>query len=454
MALTVVSFVFYACWDYRFTMLLLISSVVDFIAGVGLSKFENKFFVRKLLLLTSITVNLTILFIFKYLGFFMDSLVSLMSSLNLSAMGRMDLQIVLPIGISFYTLQTMSYTIDVYRKKINATSDFVAYITYVSFFPQLVAGPIERAGNLLSQFSTNRKFNAADATDGIRRILWGLVKKTLIANNIGDLVDKCYSIPETVSGYALLLAAILFSFQIYCDFSGYSDIAIGTASLFGIRLMENFRYPYFSTGLNEFWRKWHISLSAWFRDYVYIPLGGNRYGMWRQQIALVVTFLLSGLWHGASWNFVIWGLICVFPLSISRISVMGMPPAPMDYFTQHSTSRFFFTVINILKTYTYVCFSFIFFRATSTEEAIHIIVRILSGSQGSIPIMELTNNLLAKLSAVAAFIVIEYYNQKRAHPLEQLSWPRPLRWVTYTILLWLIISVGIKENETFIYFQF
>jgi len=451
--LILASFIFYAWWDYRFISLIFLSSVVDFIVGIGLSQTEKQF-TRKCLLFSSIIINLSILCIFKYFGFFLDSLIALLTFLKLPSPNCIDLQIVLPIGISFYTLQTMSYTIDVYQKKIHATSDFVAYLAYVSFFPQLVAGPIERAGNLLSQISENRTFDTAVATDGIRRILWGIAKKTIIANNISQLVDSCYAAPETVSGNALLLATFFFSIQIYCDFSGYSDIAIGTASLFGIKLMENFRYPYFSTRIDEFWRRWHISLSTWFRDYVYIPLGGNRYGLWRRQISVVAAFLLSGLWHGASWHFVVWGLICVIPLSIRRLPGMGRPSVQMDSITQHSGTRLFFSVIKVLKTYAYNCFSWIFFRAVSTEDAIRIISRIISGSPGSKPIMELTSHLHVKLLSVVAFFVIEFSNQTKLHPLERLSWPTPVRWVAYTVFLWLIISVGIKETETFIYFQF
>ena len=301
------SYVFYGWWDYRFLSLICFSTVVDFAVGLYLKK-TTQISKRKLALWLSIFVNIGLLGFFKYYNFFVDNFVTAFSFFGRSIpTGSLD--IILPVGISFYTFQTLSYTIDVYRKKLDPTKDFIAFAAFVSFFPQLVAGPIERATNLLPQFYKKREFEYGKAVDGMRQILWGLFKKIVIADNCALYVNIIFDDHTQHSGSTLLLGAVLFAFQIYGDFSGYSDIAIGTSRLFGFNLKQNFAFPYFSRDIAEFWRRWHISLSTWFRDYVYIPLGGSRGSHGNTIRNVFVIFLVSGFWHGANWTFIVWGLI-------------------------------------------------------------------------------------------------------------------------------------------------
>jgi D-alanyl-lipoteichoic acid acyltransferase DltB (MBOAT superfamily) len=299
------SYIFYGWWDYRFLALIAFSSVLDYIVGLELSKSEGKI-KRKLLLMASLTVNLGFLAFFKYFNFFAESFTEAFTLLG-QPFSLSRLEIILPVGISFYTFQTLSYTIDVYKKKLSAVRDPVAFLSYVSFFPQLVAGPIERATNLLPQFLKKRVFDYAKSIDGMRQILWGLFKKIVIADNCAVYVNDIFSNHADYNGSTLLLGGVLFAFQIYGDFSGYSDIAIGTSRLFGFDLMKNFAFPYFSRDIAEFWRRWHISLSTWFRDYLYIPLGGSRGGKLMNLRNVFVIFLVSGFWHGANWTFILWG---------------------------------------------------------------------------------------------------------------------------------------------------
>ncbi|MGZ8938621.1 MAG: MBOAT family O-acyltransferase, partial [Limisphaerales bacterium] len=301
------SYVFYGWWDWRFCFLMLASSLIDYFAGNAIHRSTSPR-ARRTFLYFAITANLTFLGVFKYFHFFTDSLVIALAAVGLE-LNTTTFSIILPVGISFYTFQTLSYTIDIYRRQFAPQKSLLDYLCFVSFFPQLVAGPIERAAHLLPQFQTPRSFSDADARAGLRLILWGLMKKMLVADNIGPIVDEAFNAPSGVFGSVLLLATVLFAFQIYCDFSAYSDIAAGTAKLFGIRLMRNFAYPYFSQSLTEFWRRWHISLSTWFRDYVYFPLGGNRVAPSLVYRNLLIICVVSGLWHGAAWTFVIWGLL-------------------------------------------------------------------------------------------------------------------------------------------------
>ncbi|NRA94499.1 MAG: MBOAT family protein, partial [Psychroserpens sp.] len=305
--LVIVSYVFYGWWDWRFLSLILFSTLVDYFIGLRMQKTERKS-IRKYLLWTSIAVNIGLLMFFKYYNFFVDNFVSAFTFFGAS-INPSGLDIILPVGISFYTFQTLSYTIDIYREKLKPTQDFIQFAAFVSFFPQLVAGPIERATRLLPQFKVKHKFNAVEATDGLRQILWGLFKKIIIADNCATYVNIIFENYDTMSSYNLILGAVLFAFQIYGDFSGYSDIGIGTARLFGFRLMQNFAFPYFSRDIAEFWRRWHISLSTWFRDYVYIPLGGSRVSKWLNIRNVFIIFTVSGFWHGANWTFIAWGFL-------------------------------------------------------------------------------------------------------------------------------------------------
>ena len=301
------SYIFYGWWDLRFLSLIFLSSIVDYFIGLNLPNLNSNR-KQKLLLFCSVAFNLTLLGFFKYYNFFVDSWINLLNSIGYQIKSIWTLNIILPVGISFYTFQTMSYTIDVYRKKLKPTKNFLSFASFVSFFPQLVAGPIERASNLLPQMLKKREFKYEQGVQGFRLILWGLFKKVVIADSIAPTVENIFTNYQDFGGVTLWLGAIYFAFQIYCDFSGYSDIAIGTSKLFGIELISNFKFPYFSRNIGEFWRRWHISLSTWFRDYMYIPLGGSKEGKWKSIRNIFLIFLVSGLWHGANWTFVFWGL--------------------------------------------------------------------------------------------------------------------------------------------------
>jgi len=305
--IVVASYLFYGWWDYRFLALILFSTVVDYTIGVQLSN-EDKFARRKLLLWISILVNLGLLGFFKYYNFFLDNFITAFSFFGTPITGS-SLNIILPVGISFYTFQTLSYTIDVYKRNLKPTHDFIAFSAFVSFFPQLVAGPIERASNLLPQFYVKRTFDYGKAVDGLRQILWGLFKKIVIADGCAQFANEIFNNSEMYNGSTLFLGALFFTFQIYGDFSGYSDIAIGTSRLFGFNLKQNFAFPYFSRDMAEFWRRWHISLSTWFRDYLYIPLGGSKGGTRMKIRNTFIIFIVSGFWHGANWTFIVWGAL-------------------------------------------------------------------------------------------------------------------------------------------------
>ncbi|MBU1036481.1 MBOAT family protein [Patescibacteria group bacterium] len=319
--LVLVSYVFYGWWDWRFLSLIIISSLVDFIVGRKIYQTEKKSS-RKSFLFLSIFINLGLLGFFKYFNFFVASFQSLLASLGVPEISMTTLNIILPVGISFYTFQTMSYTIDIYRRKIEPTNDLLQFFAFVSFFPQLVAGPIERAANLLVQFGEKRIFKLNEAFDGCRQILWGFFKKIVIADTLAIAVNSVYKDLVNASGGQLLIATFFFAFQLYCDFSGYSDIAIGTAKLFGFKLMRNFSYPYFSRNIAEFWRRWHISLSTWLRDYLYYPLvysAKNKTRIWIYT-STFITFVLIGLWHGAGWNYIAMGALFGFYLVFSSIT--------------------------------------------------------------------------------------------------------------------------------------
>ena len=327
----IVSYIFYGWWDWRFLSLILFSTIVDYSIGILLSKENNKK-KRKLFLWISILVNLGFLGFFKYYNFFLENFVQAFSFFGKQIQPN-TLNIILPVGISFYTFQTLSYTIDVYRKKLEPTKYFIVFGSFVSFFPQLVAGPIERATNLLPQFFQLRKFNYLQAVDGMRQILWGLFKKVVIADNAAEFANLYFNNSGSYTGSELALGALFFTFQIYGDFSGYSDIAIGVSRLFGFNLKRNFAFPYFSRDIAEFWRRWHISLSTWFRDYLYIPLGGSRGGTWMKVRNTFIIFLVSGFWHGANWTFVVWGALnAIYFLPSKRRFIICSSKRSFKYF--------------------------------------------------------------------------------------------------------------------------
>lgn len=399
---------------------------------------------RKILLGISVITNLGLLGVFKYYDFFVSSFIDAFSYFNVD-LNVTTLNIILPVGISFYTFQTLSYTIDVYRKKLDATNNFIAFSAFVSFFPQLVAGPIERATHLLPQFFVKRVFDFNKAVAGLQLMLWGFFKKIVIADNVGRIVDIVYNDPGNFHGWSIVIATILFAIQIYCDFSGYSDIAIGCAKLFGFDLMKNFDAPYFSTSPKEFWRRWHISLSTWFRDYVYVPLGGNRSGFRRMQINLMLTFLLSGLWHGANWTFVIWGLL------------HGAAICIQNYLEQKKINFKLNKIISGIFLFLFVCFGWIFFRSDSVNDAILLITNLFTQVDAN-ELLKLfpTTNLLRVISfSLLVFILLEIlirnskvvdtFNKK--HSL--------VRWACYYgIIIWILFFGALDEAPHFIYFQF
>lgn len=448
------SYFFYAWWDYRFCSLMLISTLVDFGVGWGLARTSSRGRRRGLLVL-SVVCNLGLLGFFKYFNFFAENLFELANSVGWH-LDQVTMRIILPVGISFYTFQTMSYTIDVYRGKLRATSNLLDYFAYVSFFPQLVAGPIERASRLLPQFASPRRFDYETTADGCRQILWGFFKKMILVDNVlAPIVDACYRDPSNMSGPQMAFATFCFAFQIYADFSAYSDIAIGTARLFGIDLMRNFAYPYFSQNVAEFWRRWHISLSTWFRDYVYIPLGGSRVAPWRKSGNVIITFLLSGLWHGASWKFVIWGGlngVGILPTMFWRSKdVLRATDTPGG--ERHIPRPT--TAIKMCLTIGFICLTWVFFRAADIGQAMMILKKIAFDAF-SFPAYErlyLTVGVHSVLVLVG-FVLVEWIQRRRHHVLRLESLSRWLRWTLYTCLVWVVLIFGTGRAGPFIYFQF
>ena len=449
--LFLVSYVFYGWWDWRFLSLIFFSTLVDYTIGVSL-KTNNKPGQRKVLLWASIIVNLGFLGFFKYYNFFLDNFISAFTFFG-GSFTASSLQIILPVGISFYTFQTLSYSIDVYKRKLEPTRDFIAFGAFVSFFPQLVAGPIERATNLLPQFYKKRRFNYSNAVNGLKQILWGFFKKVVIADNCAEFANQIFNNSADYSGSSLLVGALFFTFQIYGDFSGYSDIAIGTSRLFGFNLMKNFAFPYFSRDIAEFWRRWHISLSTWFRDYLYIPLGGSKGGTKMKIRNTFIIFIVSGFWHGANWTFIVWGAlnaIYFLPLLLtnknrSNINIV----AENSYFP--SIREFF----GMLTTFSLTVLAWVFFRADNLSHAFAIINEIFSASLFHEPFIDGGKNLRITALLTILFIVVEWFGRKGEFALDLLgrSWKRPIRWGFYYVVLMAVFWFAGKQQE-FIYFQF
>jgi len=440
------SYLFYGWWDWRFLFLILFSTIVDYSVGMAL-KTESNQTKRKALLWTSILVNLGFLGFFKYYNFFLENFVTAFSFFG-NPINPQGLNIILPVGISFYTFQTLSYTIDVYKRKLTATKDFVAFSAFVSFFPQLVAGPIERATHLLPQFYKKRKFDYALAVDGMRQILWGLFKKIVIADNCAEFANQIFNNSADMNGSTLVLGAIFFTFQIYGDFSGYSDIAIGTSRLFGFDLMQNFNFPYFSRDIAEFWRRWHISLSTWFRDYLYIPLGGSRGGTWMKVRNTFIIFIVSGFWHGANWTFIVWGTlnaIYFLPLLLTNKNRNNLEIVAKGKFFP-SIKEFSF----MLLTFGLTVFAWIFFRANNIGHAVSYISEIFSSSLFTIPEVRPKIILLTMI-----FVFIEWIGRESQFAIAHLGekWKSPLRYLMYYAIIIAIFWFGGKEQQ-FIYFQF
>jgi len=444
------SYVFYGWWDWQFLSLILFSTLIDYAVGISLSK-QNNEAKRKLLLWTSILVNLGFLGFFKYYNFFLDNFISAFSFFG-TQINANSLNIILPVGISFYTFQTLSYTIDVYKRKLEPTKNFIAFAAFVSFFPQLVAGPIERATNLLPQFYKKRHFKYTNAVDGMRQILWGLFKKIVIADNCAQYANIIFDNSADYSGSTLVLGAVLFTFQIYGDFSGYSDIAIGVSRLFGFDLKQNFAFPYFSRDIAEFWRRWHISLSTWFRDYLYIPLGGSRGRTWIKIRNVFIIFLVSGFWHGANWTFIVWGALNA--LYFIPILLTNNNRKHLDSVAQGKLFPSFKEVALMLLTFGLTVLGWIFFRANSMEHAVNYISRIVSKTLFTIPEIR-SKDLILILFFICVLMLIEWLGREGHHALSHIYKikKRYFRWSFYFLIALMIFIYQGKQQE-FIYFQF
>lgn len=449
--LLVSSYFFYACWDLRFMFLLIFSTLLDYFTGIKIHEAANQ---RKKLfwLWLSIGINLGFLGVFKYYNFFAESFADGLSLLGLKA-NLGSLEVILPVGISFYTFHGLSYVIDLYKNRIKPEKNFIDYSVFVSFFPLLVAGPIERATHLLPQILKKREFSYSKAVDGLRQILWGLFKKIVIADNCAQFANTIFNNSHDYSGSTLVLGALFFTFQIYCDFSGYSDIALGTARLFGIELLRNFAFPYFSRDIAEFWRRWHISLSSWFKDYLYIPLGGSKGGIWMKIRNTFIIFLVSGFWHGANWSFIFWGFLnalYIMPSIIFNTNRNNLDIVARGKYLP--TIREFFAV---LLTFSLTVFAWIFFRASNVTHAFSYISEIFSISLFTIPHFPGIEFTPPIILLTFLFILIEWFEREQQYAIAQMGikWKRPLRYSFYYAIIIAILWFGGKEQQ-FIYFQF
>jgi len=447
--LLIASYFFYACWDYRFLFLLIFSTFLDYFTAIQISKSNNKSVVKFWFWL-SISINLGLLGVFKYFNFFVDTFVKAISNFGFNP-SLSIIKIILPVGISFYTFHGLSYVIDIYKKRIKVEKNFIDYALFVSFFPLLIAGPIERATHLLPQIKIKRTFDYAKAADGLRQILWGLFKKIVIADQCAVFVNSIFAENSNYGGSTHVVGAFLFAFQIYADFSGYSDIAIGTARLFGIDLLRNFAFPYFSRDIAEFWRRWHISLSSWFKDYLYIPLGGSKGSMLSKIRNTFIVFLVSGFWHGANWTFIIWGLLNV--LYILPSIILKSNRNNLDIVAKGKMLPTLKEFASIIITFGLTVFAWIFFRANSIREASDFISIMFSKSLFSIPELK----PLPLFIMINFFILIEWIGREQQFALAKigLKWPLFFRWGFYILLLilsgYFLIFVN---NQQFIYFQF
>jgi alginate O-acetyltransferase complex protein AlgI len=435
---------FYMAFIPAYILILLATIGVDYIAGIQIEQAQGPR--RKQFLVLSLVANLGVLAFFKYYNFFTDNVNALLQSLHVTTYDLPYLSIILPIGLSFHTFQAMSYTIEVYRGNYPAERHLGIYALYVMFYPQLVAGPIERPQNILPQFHEEKHFDFQQVVVGLQRMLWGLFKKVVVGDLLGQYVNSVYDNYPMHAGLALLLATYAFAIQIYCDFSGYSDMALGAAQVMGFRLMENFRMPYFAKSVTEFWRRWHISLSTWLRDYLYVSLGGSRLGKWMTYRNLMLTMLLGGLWHGASWNFVIWGALNGIYLSGEKMLGVRVD-APLSWPAR---------VLRIGITFHLICLTWVFFRATTFAQGVYIVEHIVAAPASFLSGLQLDAGTWAPmLFAVALLLLVEFsYLRRRTfeHLSPQVGWARPLA-VSLGLTI-LIICFGVSYGGQFIYFQF
>jgi D-alanyl-lipoteichoic acid acyltransferase DltB (MBOAT superfamily) len=452
--LLVASYFFYACWDWRFLFLLIFSTSLDYFTGRKMDE-ARKQNNRKFWFWMSIILNLGFLGVFKYYNFFADSFSTALSRIGIQT-NFWTIKVILPVGISFYTFHGLSYVIDIYKDRIKAEKNFIDYAVFVSFFPLLVAGPIERATHLLPQIKKKRKFNYANAVDGLRQILWGLFKKIVIADNCAQFANTIFNNYTDFSGSTLVLGAIFFTFQIYGDFSGYSDIAIGTARLFGIDLLRNFAFPYFSRDIAEFWRRWHISLSSWFRDYLYVPLGGSKGGIWMKVRNTFIIFLVSGFWHGANWTFIVWGFLnalYIMPAILFKTNRNNLDIVASGKFLPSLKE-----LLSMAITFSLTVFAWIFFRANNLGNAIQYISKIFSLSLFKTPYFPGIGTIMPTFVFVLFFLIIEWLGREQQHALQSigLNWSKVFRWLFYFSIIVVIFyfSISSETSQQFIYFQF
>lgn len=444
--LIVASYYFYSCWDWRFLFLLVFSTFLDYYTGIQIEKgkSENS---RKFWFWLSILVNLGFLGIFKYYNFFAVSFSQFLSSVGFKA-SPILLEVILPVGISFYTFHGLSYVIDIYYKRIKAEYNFVDYSLFVSYFPLLVAGPIERATHLLPQVKIKREFNFQRAKEGIYQIIWGLVKKVIIADTCATYANAIFDHYTSMNSFSLILGAIYFAFQIYGDFSGYSDIALGVSKLFGLDLLRNFNYPYFSRDIAEFWRRWHISLSSWFRDYLYIPLGGSKGGLWMKIRNTFIIFLVSGFWHGANWTYVIWGFINAvyfLPLLLSNSNRNNMNEVQLK--VNFDSLK---VLLNILYTFSLTCLAWVFFRAKTISDALQYLQRLITSKDFSFQYLDNERYSYELLLMIAVFVLIEWNNRTKVEPISG-----KMSTLKAVLGIMAIMAFGtFSDYKEFIYFQF
>jgi D-alanyl-lipoteichoic acid acyltransferase DltB (MBOAT superfamily) len=451
--LLVASYFFYASWDWRFLFLLIFSTFLDYTTGIKISDTENVKR-KKFWFWFSIIVNLGFLCVFKYYNFFAESFADALSLLGVKVNIK-TLQIILPVGISFYTFHGLSYVIDIYKKRILPERNVINYSLFVSFFPLLVAGPIERATHLLPQIIKEREFNKKYAIDGMRQILWGLFKKIVIADNCADFANLIFEHSTNYSGSTLFLGAFFFTFQIYCDFSGYSDIALGTARLFGFDLLRNFAFPYFSRDIAEFWRRWHISLSSWFKDYLYIPLGGNQGNIWKKVRNTFIIFLVSGFWHGANWTFIIWGLLNAIYIMPSII--FSTNRKNLDIVAKGKLVPSAREVIEIVVTFSLTVFAWIFFRANNLHHALSYVTAMFSKTLFTIPELLNKKSTITLIVLILFLVVTEWFQREKQHALQFNNVTKSNRYFIYlftSVIIWSIILWGEFGVKSFIYFQF
>jgi alginate O-acetyltransferase complex protein AlgI len=440
------SYYFYSCWDWRFLFLLVFSTLLDYLSAIQIEKSEDRL-QRKMWLWLCVSINLGFLGIFKYYNFFASSFAELLTDIGFKT-NPLLLDLILPVGISFYTFHGLSYIIDIYYKRIQSERNFVDYSLFVSYFPLLVAGPIERATHLLPQVKVKRTFNFEKAKEGVYQIVWGLVKKVVIADSCAVYANEIFNNYPSMNSYSLLLGAVYFAFQIYGDFSGYSDIALGTSKLFGIDLLRNFNYPYFSRDIAEFWRRWHISLSSWFRDYLYIPLGGSKGGMWFKIRNTFIIFLVSGFWHGANMTYVAWGFINA--LYFLPLLVLNRNRTNVDEIAVGFNFASLKTMLQILMTFAITCLAWIFFRAKSIADALAYISRMFTNQHFDKQYFTISRYNYELLALVVLFVWVEWNNRSKVEPISG-----KYSWVKMGLCIAAIIALGVfSDYKEFIYFQF